>query len=265
MTTERLTSLTAVKEWLGISSDGSDDSLTQLIDSASRFVLNYLAVDSFRRTTYTMNFRGNGKTQMQLPNWPILSVASVGIGGTSIPASPGATNGLPQSGYVVSDRRKGPQSLELYGYFFGYRLPSQVVYTAGFETTDEVTIGSDPDPYTFTPTNQGTWSEDLGVTIDGVEATKVTSAPAAGEYSVDEWGKYSFNVADDTLRAVISYSFTPADVAFAVTELIGFWWKSRDRIGILSKNLGGQESITFLQSDMSEISRASLQPYKRVI
>jgi hypothetical protein len=62
--------------------------------------------------------------------------------------------------------------------------------------------------------------------------------------------------------AVITYDYVPFDVSFAVTELIGEWYKRKDRIGILSKTLGGQETVTFSQKDMGESIRScfSLTP-----
>ena len=47
-------------------------------------------------------------------------------------------------------------------------------------------------------------------------------------------------------------------------EIVGLWFKRRDRIGILSKTLGGQETITYSQEDMSGSARAMLQPFKNV-
>lgn len=262
--TERLTTLSAVKDYLGITGDESDGFLTRLIDAASQFALNWISRDSFTVQTYTQNFRGNGKTSALLLNWPVQSITSVGVGGSFVPASVPGNAGLPGSGYVVSDFRGSTQSLDLYGYSFWGGAPTQVIYTAGFRTTQTTAIPN-ADPWQITPTADGQWILDVKVTIDGNDAVQVAEAPVAGQYSVDDWGTYTFAAADAGKIAAITYDYAPFDVSFAITELVGEWYKRKDRIGILSKTLGGQETVTFSQKDMSDSIRTSLQPYANVV
>ncbi len=263
MTIERLTTLAAVKEWLKIEGTTGDAQLLRLIDGASRFVLNWLDRSSFRVQSYTQNFRGNGRGSQLLYNWPVVAVSSVGVGGSLILASTLGTGGLPGSGYTVGDTRMGPQSLDLHGHNFFYGAPSQVVYTAGYRTTDTSVLTASP--WTVTPASDGQWSLDIGVTLNGVAATKVTGTPTTGQYAVSEWGVYTFAAADVGKTVVITYDYVPWDVSWAVTELIGEWYRRKDRIGILSKTLGGQETVTFSQKDMGDTIRASLQPYANVV
>lgn len=263
MLTERLTTLAAVKDWLGIDGDASDDMLVRVIDGVSQYILQYISWDSFRRRTYTQNFRGYGKGTALLRNWPILGVTSVGSGGATITAST-FSNGYPSQGYSVSDERGGPQSINLTGYAFGNGVPSQVVYEAGYENKQTFTIPATA-PFTLTPTDGGTWSQNLGVTIDAVAATLTTGTPTAGQYAVDLWGNYTFAAADAGKVAVIDYSYTPAAISFAAMEIVGEWFKRKDRIGILSKTLGGQETITFSQSDMNSSAKSMLQPWMNVV
>lgn len=262
MLTERLTTLTAVREWLGIDTDTSDALLLRSIDAVSQYVLQFISWDSFRRRNYTQSFRGYGKGQVLLRNWPILGVSFVGTGGATIAPST-FSNGYPSCGYYVSDERGGPQSLNLQGYVFGSGVSSQIVYEAGYENSQSFVIPGTP--FQLTPTDGGLWSLDLGVTIDGVAATLVTGTPNVGEYTLDEWGLYTFAAADAAKTAVIEYSYTPAAIAFAATELVGEWFKRKDRIGILSKTLGGQETITFANQDMNASARSMLQPWMNVV
>lgn len=261
--TERLTSLDQVKDYLGIKSNESDRFLTRLIDAASPFVLGWLNRESFQVRTYTQNFRGNGKSSALMFNWPIRSITSVGIGGSFVPASTIGNAGLPGSGYVVSDLRKGPQSIDLYGYSFWSGAPSQVIYSAGFRASETNTIPAAP--FKITPTGSGQWTLDIGVTIDGIDAVKVADDPVTGQYSVDEWGTYTFAAADEDKAVEITYDYAPFDVSFAVTELCGEWYRRKDRIGILSKTLGGQETVTFSQADIGASIKTSLQPYMNVV
>lgn len=259
--TERLTTLAAVKELLSITGDSNDARLTQIIEAVSQFILTYTSIPSFRRTTYTQNFRGMGKSSVLLKAWPVLSVATVATGGVLVPAA-SQTNFQYSSGYYLGDRRDGMQTLEMVGYGFWNGVQSTVVYEAGWETSQSGTIPATP--YQVTPTESGTWSMDQGVTIDDVAAVAVASDPAAGQYSVDEWGTYTFSADDEGKAYNIAYSYTPPAVSLAAQQIVAEWFKKKDRIGILSKTLGGQETITFSTADMDAASKAMLQPFVNV-
>lgn len=270
--TERLTTLAALKDWLDLTSDGGDTALVRLIDAASQFALDYMSRDSFRVQQYTENCLGNGKGSVLLRNWPVVTISSVGINGRLSQAATLGTGGLPSSGYTISDMRNAPQTLNLWGgELFWYRSPCQFIYTAGFQTSQSFIIPEAPtdpvgDYITFSPTATGQWIGDIGVTIDGVDATKVGDEPVTGEYSVDEWGTYTFNAtADEGKEAVITYDYVPWSIAHAVTELIGEWYRRKDRIGLLSKTLGGQETVTFSQKDMNATIKDALQYYANVV
>lgn len=270
MNTERLTTLAAVKDWLDIETDDSDALLIRLIDGASQFVLGWLNRDSLQAQNYTQSFKGNGKQSTLLRNWPVLNIVSVGINGQAIPEASSPVNGRPGNGYFVSDPRDAPQSLELFGcYSFCYGGPCQVVYEAGFRTSQSTVIPAVADGATYAiiiPNTGGCWSEDLGVTINAVPAIlNDEGTPSSGEYSVDEWGTYSFNAADVGNTAVMSYDYTPWVLSQATTELIGEWFKRKDRIGLLSKTLGGQETVTFSPKDMNDSIKATFQLYTNVV
>jgi hypothetical protein len=271
MTTERLTTLQSVKDWLDIpdSNTASDAQLTRIIDAASRFVFSYINRDSFIEQSYTQNFYGNGKAGMLLRNWPVTGITSVGINGTAIPAAVFNSTGYPTtSGYDLSEERGSQVSVGLHGYRYLLGTPCRIVYTSGYSTTENYTIVAAADPAvtnTFTPSNGGQWIYDEGVTIDGVAATLVTTVPTAGQYSIDAWGTYTFADADVGKVAVMHYSYAPWDISFATTELIGEWYRRKDRIGMLSKTLGGQETVSFTQKDMNDSVREMLQSYRNVV
>jgi len=58
------------------------------------------------------------------------------------------------------------------------------------------------------------------------------------------------------------YATAPADVGQAAVELVGEAFRRRDRIGLSSKSLGGQEVIAFSLKDMNDTVRALLAPYQ---
>lgn len=263
MTTERLTTLAAVKDWLGIDTSDSDAGLLRVIDAASRFTLNYLSRPTLKRASYTWNFVGNGKEKILLPNWPVLEITSVGIGSAVIPRGTfNAANMGP--GWYLAPMRPGYQELSLYGYGFYRNIGCEVVYVAGFETNETVTVPADA-PHEIQVSS--VWSENSAVYLDGTLAVAVDGTPTVGQYSFSDTGLYTFAAADAGKLALIHYGYVPDDIAFVVTETVGEWFKRKDRIGLLSKTLAGgvSESITFSKQALGDAGIASLQPYRNII
>jgi hypothetical protein len=58
------------------------------------------------------------------------------------------------------------------------------------------------------------------------------------------------------------YASVPADIAQATVELVGEAFRRRERIGVSSKSLGGQEVVSFSVKDMNDTARALLAPYQ---
>lgn len=200
----------------------------------------------------------------------------MGVLGNAIQPATSTNLGNWVNGFRIGEPRGAPQTIDLYGFWFQYLAPSQIVYRAGYEiiqehviaaaeVTDPVAINSAP----FTPTAGGQWLLDQGVTVNDVALTKVPfnlgTTLNTGEYMVDEWGTYLFSIADIGDTAFIFYSFCPMDVSQAVVELIGEWFRRRDRIGLLSKTLGGQETVTFSQKDMNDTIRNTFDYYSNVV
>lgn len=61
------------------------------------------------------------------------------------------------------------------------------------------------------------------------------------------------------------YATPPPAVAQAVIELAGERYRARDRIGMASKTLGGQETTSFSQADMNATIKALLSSYRRLV
>lgn len=58
------------------------------------------------------------------------------------------------------------------------------------------------------------------------------------------------------------YPVPPPDIAQAAMELVGEAFRRRERIGVASKTLGGQEVVSFSQKDMNDSVRMLLAPYQ---
>jgi hypothetical protein len=98
---------------------------------------------------------------------------------------------------------------------------STAVYNTVLENR---TIPVTPGPYTLTA-NYTTFQEDLGVTKGGIPMTRVASAPAAGQYAVDELtGIYTFNSADNNQAVILNYRYlvNPADYTLTMPNRIIF-------------------------------------------
>jgi hypothetical protein len=121
-----LTDLDSVKAWLQLTTNGSDQLLTQLISAASTFVRSYLNRD-LSLQDYVEVYDGNAGNKMMVRNGPITAVASVAFAGQTITAA--ADPVMQTSGILFSGRQ-----ITLIGYRFVYGAPVQVSYSAGFTT-----------------------------------------------------------------------------------------------------------------------------------
>lgn len=74
------------------------------------------------------------------------------------------------------------------------------------------TIPATPFQVTVAPPSSGTFVADLGVmrTDTGNQLTRVASAPATGQYSVNASGQYTFAAADTLKPIAISYEYSAA-------------------------------------------------------
>jgi len=269
---DRLTSLAAVKDWLGLETDSSDTELTRLIEAGSAYAYGFMNRGPFGAHEVIETSRGNGKDTMLLREWPVISITSLGIQGSEVKAASVGNFGLASNGYQISDfsQPNSPQSLNLFGTCFFYKSQVQVIYRAGYEATEEYvietkTVDSTESVVGITPGSSGFWLVDFGVLIDGVAATKVASDPATGEYSVDGWGEYTFSIDDKDKTASISYGYVPWDISQAVCELVGETFRYKQRIGVKSKSLAGQETVSYFDSVMTPTVSGTLNLYQNVV
>lgn len=269
-----LTTLPHVKNWLSIPLDNeeSDSLLLRLIAAASLFVKNNISINGAGVGTYDELYDGNGQRFMLLRQWPVLDVELIAMqSGYNLVAK---SVGNPRSnGWYLSTPATptaGCQTLYLWGYAFPLgRGTVNVVYTAGFKCVGEIhhveSDGVISPPGTLPIVTFNTWVQDFGVTDeDGVPFVKVDSTPAEDEYSVDEDGVYTFNVANIGDTVLVSYGYIPADLEQAVIQLVGEGLKYQDRIGVKSKTLGGQETISYDNSFMTKSVDLLLSTYRRV-
>jgi hypothetical protein len=270
-----LTTVAAVKAWLGDSSVTTNDQMQRTVTAVSRFILNYLS-RSILPATHVERYDGLGgpSNRQMLKQWPVISIIQASIGNTLITAAPipgpGSSYG---SGYLLSPGDDDP-GIQQFLDFPGWCLPrgSQnigITYRAGYATSESVAIPGAPYQIGADALAQlfGVWATDEGVKINGVTAVRVTAAPTTGQYMLTVTAgvpTYTFAAADTGKTAIISYGYIPQDLAQAALEMIAYRYKSRDFIGYVSKSLGSQETVTFSQKDMSDAVATMLQNYRRV-
>lgn len=264
-----LTTVANVNAWSGATTI-SEDIVQRTITGVSRFILNWMS-RGILPANYSERYDGLGSpmSRLMLKNWPVISIAQVSLGNTAIVAAPipgaGSSYG---PGYLLNPGESQPPGSQQYLDFVGWCLPAGaqnigVSYRAGYAASETVTIPATPFQITATAL-LGRWASDEGVTINGGVATMVSGVPTTGQYAVDCNGTYTFAAADVGKVAVFSYGYVPQDVEQAALEMIAFRMSSRSFIGLVSKSLGGQETVTFSQKDMPATVQTMLQNYRRV-
>ena len=120
-----LTTLDAVKAWVGLDSNDSDPLLADLISEISAFVENSLN-RKILTATHVETYRGTGGSRVLLRSWPVQSVISVEWSGISITDQVdvvGSASGIATDG----------RSLILIGFRMPYNQPVRVTYIAGYD------------------------------------------------------------------------------------------------------------------------------------
>jgi len=67
------------------------------------------------------------------------------------------------------------------------------------------------------------------------------------------------------LRYTAGYVTPPADLAQACVELVALRYRERGRIGEVARAIGGGQTASYSQKDMSDSIKTSIQQYRRVV
>ncbi len=262
-----MVTLAVVKDQLQITTNGQDPALQRLISGVSQIMLAQMNRDGILPATYTDELDGNITGQQMLRNWPVISIQSVTARG--VPVAAGASRFV--SGWWLETASSAlppgaPQTLYINGcgsYLGGAGGGlGDVTYTAGYQVSDTAVAAASlaaVAPY-------GPWASDQGVVYaSGGALARVATAPAVGQYAVDSSGNYSFNAADVGKAVVLTYGFIP----FALQTLALQWvvevynyWK---RVGVQSKSLAGQESVTYAIRGIPDFVKVGLSNFAAVV
>jgi uncharacterized phiE125 gp8 family phage protein len=125
-----LTTIKAVKGYLGQTNPADDYILRDLITRESKNIKNWLNRDILSQT-YTKTYNGTGGTVLVLSDYPVTAVSGVWINGNVIPLAPDFSS----AGYMFDDFK-----IVLRGYVFTKGLMNvKVAYAAGYsEVPDDI-------------------------------------------------------------------------------------------------------------------------------
>lgn len=236
-----LTDLATAKDELALSSTNtsSDNWIGRAISQVSKGIETYtkrvfapeLVRDSFdiEQDPYPYQTPG-GFAQLNLTRWPVIAVQSV-----AQVLAPGTTQALTQDVDFKVNAATG-QLLRLNPYTgvgtAWEAMPVTVTYAGGFgAATSESAAVPASSPYTVTVSGSDTFSCDLAVSqADGTTLTRVSGAPASGEYSVAA-GVYTFSAADAGAVLTIDYATldVPVDLVECCLRLINGRYRAKDR------------------------------------
>ncbi|PPQ33633.1 hypothetical protein CCR94_01080 [Rhodoblastus sphagnicola] len=263
-----LVSLSALKAHLCVQSSADDILLSSMISQISRAICTYLNRAFLWPRDVIDNFDGNGRNRIQLRNWPVVSVNSVTIDGRPVAQS---TDGH-GSGWLLEPGDDEPpgamQMIMLRNGCFprGWQNVS-IAYRAGYQVSNEGQTIPASAPYRLAAAQPyGPFAVDCGVAYaSGATLTPVAANPARGQYAIDGFGDYVFSSSDAGAQVLLTYGYVPQDLASCALEWAADRYRYRDRIGMVSKSLGSQETAAFRITAMPDYVQQSLRGFGRII
>jgi hypothetical protein len=268
MSPNDLTTLPALKAWLGLPSTDSpnDTTLAALITAASRAIYALLSRPGLLPQNYSETLDGE-TTRITLRHWPVIGIASLAIDGLNVPP---VIAGV-RHGYLLQSVDAAPPGRQQYVDIFGRwmlrgRQNVAIAYSAGYSVAGEAQTVPSATPWQIAAGQPfGPWGWDLGVVYaaTGASLVAVAASPSIGQYAVSA-GLYTFSAADAGAQVSLSYGYVPQDITQAALELSAERFRAAERIGLRSKSVGGQETIAYDTSAVSSAVLALLQPYRRV-
>ncbi|MCW2275051.1 hypothetical protein GJ654_09995 [Rhodoblastus acidophilus] len=262
-----LVSLSALKAHLGVQSSADDILLSSMISQISRAICTWLNRAFLWPRDVTDIFDGNGRNRIQLRNWPVVSVASVSIDGQAIPQS---TDGRGFGWLLEPGDDEPPGAMQMImlrsGVFPRGWQNVTVAYRAGYQISNEPRTVPVAPPRISAAQPYGPFAVDCGVAYaSGSALTPVAANPAQGQYAVDAFGDYIFAPADAGAHVLLNYGYVPNDLASCALEWAADRYRHRDRIGMVSKSLGGQETAAYRITAMPDYVQQSLRSFGRII
>ncbi len=224
--------------------------------------------------SYTEARDGDGKTRLWTRYRPIVSVQSLQIDDRIIPLST-AWN---VAGYIVDDQGHSIQLRVVGNWPLSDRWGSGgtfsfgtgnvlLAYTAGFPSVavaNELQTIPSSTPFVLSTLGPAIVDGSIRYFVGGAPLTAVTTAPAVGQYFIQDVGLYQFAAADAGAQVQISYTApgTPIDIQLAATQMVAINFKRREWIDQAQQSMGG--SITFRDWELPPEVLSVMNYYSRV-
>jgi hypothetical protein len=249
-----LTTLSAVKAYLAITTSNQDALISALIARESKVIETWTGRRFPTVTNTAKRLNGTGTSMLMLPDSPVLDVSLLQINAVDVPLS---ADGV-QAGYQFDDTTL---------YLVGSKFPQgrqnvTCTWTAGYREIEDATIPSGDAP-TLTPATSGIAIRDVSVkSAAGEIFTKVDSVPHTHQYTF-HGGTYAFNVLDAETEVVLTYDYVPAPIEQACIDMVSQDLKQRDNVGIKSKTLAG-ETISYNSDGISTGVQQVLKMFRKL-
>ncbi len=109
----------------------------------------------------------------------------------------------------------------------------------------------------------------LSLTIDDQVIPQAASSTADGyRFSKTQLSlrgsRFNRGFQNVVITYTAGYSTTPPEIAQACIELVALRYRERTRIGEVSKSMGGAETVSYSQKDLSDAIKTLLQQYRLV-
>jgi hypothetical protein len=289
-----LCTVAEVNDWIGEGSDTIDNDIIQrTITNLSRKATDAVCHRRFLSNVHTITnirYDGGGRDTLIVRDYPIISVSSLTINGSSIPQSTdyireGFT--IDQAGEqntlrIISAGTNTMSPYNRWGWGDGNdSVPAQwengarglafsrgiqnvgVTYDCGFyDEQDNESFAILSGTTSYTVTYATTFYQDLGVT----GFTLTTGTPAEGEYAASN-GVYTFNASDAGKTALISYTYgiIPYDLNEAMYVWVAENVSSRQWLGKKAQNIGlsGSTGTSYTRLSIPEQTADVLEHYTR--
>lgn len=267
-----LVSLSQAEAWIGAAAANQTALVASLITDVSRQILTSLNRPAILPASYSETLDGTGQSRLILRNYPVLSVSTLIVDNVAVtqrtpPSTIGVTPSVSAVGYLLQPWAGAPpgrpQAIDLFGAAFSTgRQNVYVTYSAGYQISAEAQAAAASvtaaQPY-------GAWATDQGVVYaaTGAALTKVSGAPAAGQYSVSA-GVYAFAAADAGNGVLVSYGFVPYDLSRAAAMWVSDLISYQGRVGYQSKSVGGHETVSFILESIPTRVATMIRPYRNI-
>ena len=102
------------------------------------------------------------------------------------------------------------------------------------------------------------------VVVDGIVIPAIPTPAQSATAAVGTIAAQRGYLFTPTQLVIRGYAVPPADLSQACIELVALRYRERGRIGEVTKAIGGGQTVSYSQKDMSDSIKSLIQQYRRV-